>query len=99
MRKARKRKIRQNRAGKICVSCIVIVLALILSVQIVRLYEKNEQYKVQQKQLEAQLEEENARAEDLKEQEEYVGSDEYVEDTARGKLGMAHKDEIVFKEK
>ena len=98
MRKTGKRKKRQNRAGKICISCMVVVLALILSVQIVRLYGKNEAYRVQQKQLEAQLEEENARAETLKEQEEYVGSEEYVEDTARGKLGMTHKDEIVFKE-
>lgn len=99
MHKSTKRKRRQNRAGKICISCMVIVLALILSVQIVRLYEKNETYRAQQKQLEAQLEEEHTRSQALEEQEGYVGSEEYVEDTARGKLGMAHQDEIVFKEK
>lgn len=98
MRKTGKRKKRQNRAGKICISFMVIVLTLILSVQIVRLYGKNEAYRVRQKQLEAQLEEENERAGVLKEQEEYVGTKEYVEDTARGKLGMTQKDEIVFKE-
>ena len=99
MQKIKRRKKKQNRAGKICISCMVLVLIMILSVQIVRLYGKNEEYKMQQKQLEAQLEEENQRAKDLQEQEKYVGSDEYVEDTAKSKLGMAYKDEIVFKEK
>lgn len=98
MQKMKKKKKEQNRAGKICISCIVLVMTLILSVQIVRLYGKNEEYKQQQKQLEAQLQEEQERAKDLQEQEEYVGSDQYVEDIAKSKLGMAYEDEIVFKE-
>ena len=78
---------------------MVLVLTLILSVQIVHLYGKNEEYKKRQQQLEAQLQEEQERSRDLQEQEEYVGSDQYVEDTAKSKLGMVHEDEIVFKEK
>ena len=78
---------------------MVVVLIMVLSVQIVHLHGKNQDYRAQQKELEAQLEQEQQRAQDLKEEEDYVGSDQYVEDTARSKLGMAHKDEIVFKEK
>lgn len=99
MQKMRRKKKKQNRAGKLCISCMVMVMILILSIQIVRLYGKNEEYKVQQKQLEAQLEDEQQRSKDLQEQEKYVGSKQYIEDTAKSKLGMVYKDEIVFKEK
>ena len=37
-------------------------------------------------------------AEDLEKQKDYVGSEQYVEDVARSKLGMVYQDEILFKE-
>lgn len=92
------RKVR-NRVGKLCVSFMVLALVLILSVQIVHLYEKNESYKAQEAQLQAQLEAETERSEQLKEKEAYVGSQEYIEDVAKTKLGMTYDNEIVFKEK
>ncbi len=94
----KRRKKRQSRAGRICVSFMVLALTAILSVQIVRLYHKDQSYQEQEAQLQAQLEEEQQRAEDLEEQEEYIGSDEYVEDMARTKLGMVYEDEIQFRE-
>ncbi len=93
-----KRKKRQSRTGKICISFMVLVLTLILSVQIVRLYHKDQTYRAQQEELEAQLEEEEERAAELEEEEAYVGTDEYVEDVARSRLGMVYEDEILFKE-
>ncbi|MBQ8663083.1 MAG: septum formation initiator family protein [Eubacterium sp.] len=94
----RPRKVR-NRVGKLCVSFMVLALVLILSVQIVHLYQKNEDYKAQEAQLQAQLEAETERSEQLKEKEAYVGSQEYIEDVAKSKLGMTYENEIVFKEK
>ena len=35
----------------------------------------------------------------LKEDEEYVGSDEYIEKEASEKLGLTHDNWIIFKEK
>ncbi|MCD7982417.1 MAG: septum formation initiator family protein [Clostridiales bacterium] len=93
-----RRKRRKSRAGRICVSFMVLALTAILSVQIVRLYQKDQSYQEQEAQLQAQLEEEQQRAEDLEEQEAYIGSDEYVEDMARTKLGMVYEDEILFRE-
>jgi cell division protein DivIC len=98
MRKMKKKKKTQNRAGKICISFMVLVLAVIMSVQIVRLYGKNEEYRQQEKQLEAELEEQEQLAQELEEQADYVGSEQYVEDMAKSKLGMAYDDEIIFKE-
>ncbi|MCD7864691.1 MAG: septum formation initiator family protein [Clostridiales bacterium] len=93
-----RRKKRQSRAGRICITFMVLALTGILSVQIVRLYRKDQSYQAQQAQLEAQLSEEQERAEELEAQEEYVGTDEYVEDVARSKLGMVYEDEILFRE-
>lgn len=95
--KKRARKVR-NRVGKVCVSFMVLALVLILSVQIIHLYQKNENYKTQEAQLQAQLEAETERAEELKEKEAYVGSQKYIEDVAKSKLGMTYENEIVFKE-
>ncbi len=96
MRKGRRKK--RARTGKICISCMVLILAGILSFQIVRLHNRDEEYQEQQEQLAAELAEEEQRAEDLQRQQEYVGSDAYVEDVARAKLGMVYPDEILFKE-
>ena len=71
---------------------------MILSVQIVRLYHQDQEYQQEQQELEAQLEDEQQRSEDLEERQEYVGTDQYVEDVARSKLGMVYQDEILFKE-
>lgn len=98
MRIDKKKKKKQNRMGKRCIIGMVLALTLIMSVQIVRLHEKNSDYKQQEEELKAKLEEEQQRSEELQEQEAYVGSDEYVEDTARSRLGMSYEDEIIFKE-
>ena len=45
------------------------------------------------------LQAEKDRAEELKQKEAYVGSEQYIIDTAKSKLGMTYPDEIVFKEK
>ena len=49
--------------------------------------------------MEQQIEEEKARAEEIEELREYVGTDQYVEDIAREKLGLVHENEIILKEK
>ena len=44
MRKMKQRKKSKNRTGKICISCMVVVLTLIMSVQIGHLYQEKEAY-------------------------------------------------------
>ena len=99
MRKMKQKKKSKNRTGRICISCMVLVLTLIMSVQIVHLRGVNEGYKQEEKTMKAQLKDEQDRASELQEKEAYVGSDQYVIDTAKSKLGMTFPDEIVFKEK
>ena len=98
MDRRRKRRQRANRRARIGVSIMVAALVLILSVQIVRLYQKNESYKAQEAALQVQLDEETERTQELEELEEEIDSDEYIEDIARSKLGMVKENEIIFKE-
>lgn len=94
----RRRKNQNNRAGKVCISMILIVFVAVMSIQIVKIYQKDQEYIKKQQQLEAQLEEETARQEELEAYQAYTQSQEYVEDVAKSKLGLAYDNEIIFKE-
>ena len=89
---------KQSRAGIWSVSIIVLALVLIISYRCIELYDKNLNYEAQEDKLETQLEDEQTRQEEISDYQEYVGTDEYVEDVARAKLGLVNKGEIVFKE-
>lgn len=78
------------------VSTIVFLLFVIVSAKSLSLREKEAYYKAQEMELEAQIKEEKARTAEIEKLGEYVGTDEYVEDVAREKLGLVHENEIVF---
>jgi len=59
--------------------------------------QEREQYERHMKELDKKLEEEQARTEEISEYEEYVTSDEYVEQVARDKLGLVYDDEVLLK--
>lgn len=80
--------------------CVILVLLIsVVSVGSINLYSKNKEYIAQEKELIAQIEEEKARAEEIDELEEYVSTDEYVEQVAKDKLGLVYENEIIFKTK
>lgn len=98
--KKRKQKIqyKQNRAGMLCVSCIVLFVLAAFSIQIVNLHRKDEAYKAQELELESRLAEEQERQEEIEEYTAYVNTPEYIEQLAKAKLGLVYPNEIVFKE-
>ena len=61
-------------------------------------HQKDQEYMQQEASLQKQLEEETARGEQLSSYETYTKSQQYVEDTAKSKLGLAYDNEIIFKE-
>ncbi len=87
-----------NKTGKSCVMIIVIALVGVMSVQIVNLYRKDQQYIMQEADLKKQMESEIERQKELEEYESYTQTQEYIEDTAKSRLGMIYEDEIIFKE-
>ena len=86
----------QHRISVISISGVVVLLAVVLSIGSISMQEKNRAYKAQEAELQEQIDKEIARQEEIEELEEYVGSDEYVEDVAKEKLGLINPNEIIF---
>ena len=55
-----RRKKNNNRAGKLCIGMIVIAFVAVMSVQIIRVYQKDQEYMQQEASLQKQLEEETS---------------------------------------
>ena len=63
----------------------------------VKLHAKNTAYKQQEAELKTRIKSEQARAEEIKEYEQYVQTDDYMKEIAEDKLNLVDPNEIVFK--
>lgn len=95
---AAKKKKKRRDAGTICVTIIMLAFIAVMSVQIVKLKQKDDNYAQIEQEKKELLEQETQRASEIIELEEYMKSSQYVEDTAKSKLGLAYENEIIFKE-
>ncbi len=84
--------------GKICVSGIVFMFLIVMSVQIVKLYKEDQTYIAKEKELNSQLEDATEEQQQLADYEQYTQSQQYIEEVAKSKLGLVYNNEIVFKE-
>lgn len=89
--------LRRHRRSVLLVCMVLVILSGVLAVSSVKLHTKNAQYKAQEEELEQQIKKEEQRAEEVKEYEEYVQTDDYIKETAEEKLGLVDPNEIVFK--
>ena len=94
----RRRRKNGNRAGRMCSTCIVFVFAIVMSTQIIKVYQKDQEYIAKQADLEQQLSAEQDRQKELEAYETYTKSQQYVEDVAKSNLGLLYDNEVVFKE-
>lgn len=90
------RKRRQNKLSMCLVSTVVFMLLVVVSISSVGLKQKQAVYLEKQMLLEQQIAAEEQRAQDLVELRKYTQTKAYVEEVAKEKLGLVHKDEIVF---
>lgn len=97
--KRRKKCMRQHKKSVFAVCAVIALLFVVVSVSSITLRAKDRNYEAQELELQEQIEEEKARAEEIDSLDEYVGSDEYVEEVAKEKLGLVHENEIIFKAK
>ena len=95
----RRKKRKQNGNGKIWISIIVATLLIVMSVQIVGLYNKKETYMAKQSSLKTQLEDEKNRSQEIKDYEEYTKTQKFIEDMAKSRLGLVYDNEVIFKKK
>lgn len=98
-RKPVRRRRKKTSTGRIYVAVIMLFMIGVMTVQIARLYDKNEELKKKEENLQTAVDAEQEKSKHLEEQEDYVGSDEYIENEASQKLGLTHDNWIIFKEK
>lgn len=90
-------RVQRHRRSVFAISVVVLLLFIVVSMSSISLRAKEAEYRIQEQELKQQLKEEKARTKEIKELGEYVGTDEYVEDVAKEKLGLIHEDEIILK--
>lgn len=76
---------------------VLALLICVLTVNAVTLQARNKDYMQQEAELKAQISEQEERAEEVKEYQKYVKTDEYIKEVAEEKLGLVDPDEIIFK--
>lgn len=96
MRAGRKR--RRKNAGTASVGIIVLAFLAVMSVQIYRLKQKDEEKAAEVEALRQEYAAETQRAEEIDALEAYMQTTQFIEDTAKSKLGLAYDNEIIFKE-
>lgn len=104
--KQRNRRRRQCRRSQdhhkrsvLAISAVVLLLTVMVSANSMTLKAKNREYQAQETELKEQIQAEKDRSKEIKELDKYVGTDKYVEDVAKEKLGLVHNNEIIFKAK
>lgn len=90
-------KLAQHKFSMICITGVLVVLGITLSVGSISLNQKNREKEQLEIELKAKIEEQEKQSEEIDELEKYVGTDEYVEDVAKDKLGLVYPNEIYFK--
>lgn len=89
--------LRKYKRSILMICTVLVFLTGVLAVGAVKLHAKNSEYKAQEEELDAQIKAEEKRAEEVKEYEAYVQTDEYIKETAEDKLGLVNPNEIIFK--
>ncbi|MGC4018723.1 MAG: septum formation initiator family protein [Muricomes sp.] len=86
-----------HRRSVTIITMILVLLMCVLTVNALTLGARNKDYKQQQAELKAQIDEQKSRAKEIEEYEKYVKTDEYVKEVAEEKLGLVDPNEIIFK--
>ena len=86
-----------NRIAMFAITVVVICMALVVNVKVASLKEKAAAYQAREEALSQQVAKEEDRAADLEQYRIYVQTKEYIEKTAKEKLGLVNPDEILLK--
>ncbi len=99
--KQKRRKKRAVRPHKRSIQIICVglaVLTVVFGVNSISIYSKNQNYKQQEADLEAQIKQEKERAKEVEAYQEYVKTDDYIKEVAEEKLGLVDPNEVLFKQ-
>lgn len=89
---------RRNRMSMLGIGMVVVVLLATLLILGNDLDHQLAYYESQEAALNAKIEDETQRTQEIEELRDYMTTDEYAEEVAREKLGLVKDNEIVFQE-
>lgn len=92
----RRKKLRRH-LGSFAIVGVVLLMLVFVSVASLSLRASNANKQEKIAELEAQIEAEEKRAEEIEEYGKYVQTKKYAEEVAKEKLGLVYEDEIIFK--
>lgn len=95
LNRIRQRRIKSKRV-MIIISFIAIAFCIVMGAQMIKKHNTLSQLQAQESKLQKQYEKELQLSQELKDQESYVKTDDYVEEMAR-KLGLLYPNEVIFK--
>ena len=102
-RNSRKRRSRrrtnQHKLSVLVITGVIFLMTALVVVGGISLRAKEKSYLAQETELKKQIDEEKARSQEIDDMETYVGTDEYVEEIAKEKLGLVNENEIILKAK
>ena len=95
-RRARRRK--KTSTGRIYVAIVMLFMIAVMAIQVIRLYNKNQELEKEEATLQEQVDAANEKSEQLKEEAEFAETDEYTEREAADKLGLTYENWIIFRQ-
>ena len=84
--------LQKHKRSIVAITAVIILLCGMVIVHGMALKKSNDAYKVQEEELQTQID-----AEEINKLKKYVGTDEYIEEVAREKLGLVKENEILFR--
>lgn len=78
------------------VTTVVIMMLAVVFLNSIQLRAKQAEYKARQEQLQAEIDAENERAEEIENFKKYTKTKAYIEEVAKDKLGLVYEGEIIF---
>ena len=97
-RKVAYRKRKQNKAGMLLVTAVVIMMLAVVMIKSIELRQQRDAYADREQQLMEEIASEEARSDKIAEYEKYTQTKKYVEEIAKDKLGLVYEGEIIFKD-
>ncbi len=97
MANPRYRRNRHNNMGSFLAIVVVLLLMAVVSISSVGLIQKSRDLKEKEAQLQAQIEAEQKRTEEIEEYAKYTQTKKYIEEVAKDTLGLVYPGEIIFK--
>ena len=89
--------LQKHKRSIVAITAVIILLCGMVIVHGMALKKSNDAYKVQEEELQTQIDAEKERSEEINKLKKYVGTDEYIEEVAREKLGLVKENEILFR--